>query len=427
MSRPDFSTITPTRGGGYSFGPYRSDPVEGFQSELVRLEAEDGGLSEGVLHTRGGEKTVLLFGHPKGDFSRHYTVPGLTAAGYAVFGLRTRYMANDRYCVHEILMADIAAAIRHLRARGFERVVLIGNSGGGGLFSFYQAQASTPPPGRLTHTAAGDEYDLNSLDLPPADGLVVIAAHMGEGKFLMNTIDPSVIDENNPLSCDPALDMYNPDNGFRVPPQASSYSPEFVARFRAAQKARVAKLDAVARWRIKEVRDAEALLKEPAFAKRPLAEQQDIQRRSVATSYLTIYRTDANPASLDPSIEPSNRKAGSLWGPRPDIFNYRLGGPSSIMTPEGWLSTWSGLSSRASVADNLRHVRVPVLIVHFNGDVGALLSEITEAFDGTAATDKSIAYVDGDHFGYAADGTLGPREEASTVMAKWLETRFPAH
>ena len=61
--------------------------------------------------------------------------------------------------------------------------MLIGNSGGGSLYAFYLAQALTAPPDRLTTTPAGDPYDLNRFQLPGADGMVFLAAHLGEGKI----------------------------------------------------------------------------------------------------------------------------------------------------------------------------------------------------------------------------------------------------
>ena len=56
-------------------------------------------------------------------------------------------------------------------------------------------------------------------------------AHLGAGKTLQDEIDPSVIDENDPISCDPELDIYRLKNGFTEPPQSSEYSKEFLLAF----------------------------------------------------------------------------------------------------------------------------------------------------------------------------------------------------
>ena len=139
---------------------------EGTHQTQARLQAEDGAHSSGILYTRGGETTAVVFNHPRADFSSHYLTPFLVSAGYAVYGGQTRYLGNDVNCEHECLCADLAAQVRYLRSQGFAHVVLCGNSGGGPLSTFYMAQANTAPPGRLTHTAAGNPYDLNALDLP---------------------------------------------------------------------------------------------------------------------------------------------------------------------------------------------------------------------------------------------------------------------
>jgi hypothetical protein len=66
--------------------------------------------------------------------------------------------------------------------------------------------------------------------MPLADGLMLMAPHPGQGALLRRVIDPSVVDERDPLSADPDLDPFNPGNGFAEPPASSSYPAEFIER-----------------------------------------------------------------------------------------------------------------------------------------------------------------------------------------------------
>lgn len=430
MAKPDFTALNPTQGGKCTswsgFGLYDYRPAEGFGTERLLLVAADGGKSEGFLYSRGGEKTVVCVMHPRGDFTAHYTLPALTAAGYAVLGQRSRYFNHDTACVHEIVALDAGAAVSAMRERGFENVILVGNSGGGSLFALYQAQATLQPPHRLTHTTAGDPYDLNLLDLPKADGLALLAAHPGEGKYLMGAIDPSVTDDADPLSCDPSLDMYNPDNGYRPLPESSNYSEAFITRYRAAQRQRVARLDAAARRMIAERRSWQERASAPDFEMLPAEERLSIVRGARQSQFMTICRTDADPRFCDLSLQPSTRITGSLLGKRPDLTNYQIGGFGSVMTPEAWLSTWSGLSSHGSLIDNLETVDVPFHITFFKGDCCIYSEDIAELMEACGSPDKTLTELEGDHYGALPDGSLTPRNAAGEDLVAWLRPRFPA-
>ena len=63
---------------------------------------------------------------------------------------------NDTDMVHERLLFDIAAGMRWLREQRFERVVLLGNSGGGSLLGFYESQASRAPRREAPRAAGGE-------------------------------------------------------------------------------------------------------------------------------------------------------------------------------------------------------------------------------------------------------------------------------
>jgi len=399
---------------------------DGVRIEPMPILAQDGGESHGTLFTRGGERTVAMFMHPRGDMQRHYAMPRLLEAGIATFGQAGRFINNDVNLIHERLILDVAASIRRLRERGFAKIVLVGNSGGGALFSFYQSQAATPPPGRLEDTAAGDPCDLNKLDLPEADGLVQLATHLGQGKLMLEIIDPSLVDENDPLSIDPALDMYDPANGFQPLPQASKYAADFLERYRRAQSARVARIDAVARGFVAEWNHWLRKLGAPDAESLPFAERQRIERRAFAGRYFEVHRTEANPAYTDPSLFPSQRAIGSFFSPRPDVFNYLESGFGKYQTPRAWLSTWSGHSSRAATLECLPKLALPTLVVAYLGDNAVFSSHTDAIFERSPARDKRIARVPGDHLGYGPSGMRdrSGQNGALDVIVPWIQERF---
>jgi len=394
--------------------------------EPLSLQAADGGISTGILYCSGRPRTAVCFMHPQADMSRHYATPALVAAGYAVFGQNSRWLNNDALCVHEALLLDVAAGVRMLRECGFERVVLIGNSGGGSLYCFYIAQASTPPPNRLRDTPAGDPLDLNAVDLPAVDGFVMLAAHLGEGRVLMHMIDPSVVDETDPLSSDPSLDPFNPDNGYRDPPRSSTYSAEFVQHYREAQRARVERLDAIARRRLTERSTARRELGGTDFASRPWAERARALRMSVVHPHMVVFRTEADLRAFDLSLDPSERDAGSLFSYRPDLTNYMEFGFARVTTPRAWLSTWSGLSSNAAVENNAPRVTIPSLVLSYRGDNAIFPADARAAYAALGAADKQIDSAPGDHYGFG----VGTQERSGAPIAlarlvDWLRQRFP--
>jgi pimeloyl-ACP methyl ester carboxylesterase len=402
-------------------------PPADITPELVRLKAEDGAASRGVLYAKGGESTAVCVLHPRGDMTRHYLIPFITDAGFAVLGQESRSPNNDTMATHEALLLDIAAGVRYLRAHGYSKVIFLGYSGGGSVYSLYQAQALTAPPGRLPDNAAGDPFDLNRFDLPPADGIMFVGSHLGAGWMMQREVDPSVVDEADPLSCDPSLDMYNPENGFCEPPAQSHYAEAFLTRYRAAQVARVARIDAIARSQLAEQRRFQAMTRAEPFKSLPLEARTFVSRRAVSGRFLQIFRTDANPSTLDLSIDPSERSLGSINSLRPDLTNYVDNGFARILTPRAWLSLWSGQSSRADLLANLPKVVVPTLIVGFTGDNAILPSTGRAIFEGSAATDKKLHYVRADHFGFPlpAYPNSGGRQEVGAIVATWLRERFP--
>jgi alpha-beta hydrolase superfamily lysophospholipase len=394
--------------------------------ELVSHAATDGVPLSGVLYLppRNDPDVAVVAIHPRADFSQHYLAPSAVGAGYAFFGGRTRYLNNDTDALHERLLLDVAGTVAWLRARGFRKVVLLGNSGGGSLFAFYLEQAAKPPAERLARAPSGDRVPLDEAELPMADGLVLLAAHLGEGIFMLDRLDPSVIDEANPTGTNPRLDMYDPRNGYRPMGEGPSrYAPEFLAEFRAAQRARCERLDRQALGWCEEAAYFRARLKAEG-ARMPPAERALVTRLALQRRYLLVYRTLADPRYLDSTIDPSPRPLGSIFSFGRDPIHGNYGeGVGRVMSARGWLSTWSGLSSNAALERTLPAVRVPTLVVAAAADSDIYPSECRRAFAAAAAPEKAYAELDGaDHY------LRSPWREraADEFILPWLRERWPA-
>ena len=400
--------------------------------EVVYIEATDTAHSFGVLYRPPDRepRTAVYLMHPRGEFTRHYVVPGLTARGYAVFGHNSRYLNNDTDMVHERLLFDIAAGIRHLKEQGFERIVLLGNSGGGSLLGFYQSQAERTPGDRLTSTPGGEGVNLAEEAMPAGDLYIAVAAHLGEGRFMLNVLDPSVTDETDPTSNDPEWDMYNPANGYRPWPEPSHYDPAWVAEYRRRQRERNRRIDNMAREYLAEHAYFRRELRSDRYAGMTDGDRTFIARRARLGRYMVIYRTLANPAYLDPSIDPSRRPLGSIFSPGdPIIGNYGPGGLARVMTPRGWLSTWSGLSSQAELPDTIGHVTVPTLLVYADGDCDIFPSEQQELLEKSGAKDKALEVLPwADHYlhpvGDEGKKLADPRDRIIDLIVPWIEERI---
>lgn len=384
---------------------YLGSLPEGVAPEPVYLKAEDMRESAGLFYAATAshsqsQKVAVLIMHPKVDFARHYCIPPFLGAGISCLGLNTRCLHNDINAIHEDLLLDVAAGVRFLKeVKGFERVILFGNSGGGSLSAFYQAQAQLPQGERLATTPAGDATKLNRAQIIPADGLILVSAHRGEGIVLQEALDPSVVDEQDPKSTNAALDMYCVNNGFKPAPEPSQYNAEFIQRYRAAQHERVQRLDAMAHAMVDEARHHEGLYKQ-GKDRLSFEERQHHGRLAATEPVMVIYRTMANLHYTDPTLDPSPRSYGSLLSERPDLMNRQYMGFGRLCRPEAWLSTWSSISSKANLEQNLAQIRdIPLFFGYATKDKEIYPeSDAKPLWDAVQLSDKTYQSYDAEHY-----------------------------
>src|SRR6201986_2833118 len=191
--------------------------------------------------------TVLMFMHPIGGGAYLPMVNALARGGHHVIYCNSRFRGTDSALLMEKVVEDLGAAIKDAKDRlGYQKVVLAGWSGGGSLSGFYQQQAQHPT---ITSRPSGDGPDLTKLDLPAADGIMLLAAHISRHGTLTEWLDASILDESDPTKRDPELDIYNPDN-----PNRPAYSKKFQSPYRQAQINRTHRISAWVKEKLAELK-----------------------------------------------------------------------------------------------------------------------------------------------------------------------------
>lgn len=300
-------------------------------------------LHGNLVATPGYSREVgVIMCHPASNFLSHFLLRAFAEAGIPAMGLNTRYASNEPALIMERAAFDLGTGVRWMTDElGFEKVVLLGFSGGGSLASFYQSQAENPT---VTHTPAGDPARFAEADLRPADALLLVGAHPGRARVLRHWIDGAVVDEADPYATDPDLDLYAPDR--TVP-----LDREWVARYRDAQLARMRRIDAWA-----------------------LGQLDELNRVGASDRGFVVHRTVGDPRFVDTTLDPSDREAGSMYGD-PAAANTAAGGLARFVTVRSWLSTWSVDHTNADALTDLQNVTAPTLVMSLLADQAAFAED----------------------------------------------------
>ena len=338
-------------------------------------------------------RTVFVFSHPVGGGAFLPIMNQLARTGIHVLYVNTHYRGNDSALIMEKCLLDLGAGIRDARERfRYDNVILGGWSGGGSLALFYQEQAQSPT---LDTTPAGDPVDLKGAGLLPAQGIVLMAAHVSRSVTLTEWMDPAILDERNPDRRDPALDLYNPRNPAQPP-----YSADFLEHFRAAQIARNRR---ITDW-VKERLAARIAADGPG-----------------AEEGFVVHGTMADPRWLDPRVDPNDRMPGTCYLGDPRVVNMGPVGLARFCTLRSWLSQWSFDESRAHGQKNGANVRCPVLVIGNSADNACTPSHTARLFEAIGHPEKTRIDIAGATHYYARQ----PEQSALAARhcAEWFTQR----
>lgn len=313
-------------------------------------------------------KTVYIFMHPSSTLQLLPMPQALASAGMHVICAASRYPKQDSALIMEKVAIDLGVWIRWAKEScGYERVILVGWSGGGSLSLFYQAEAEHPT---ITHTPAGDPVNLVDAGLIPADGVIFIAAHKSRAELLTEFLDPSIRNELNPDDRDLDLSIYDDDCPHKPP-----FDAAFIVRFREAQIARNHRIT---------VRCQEQLEK---FKK---ARSAEVERGFV------VYRTMCDPRWIDSTIEPNDRKPNWSYLGEPRIANVIPAGLARYASLRSWLSQWSYNCSNVTVPKTAPRIRkTPVFQIENSADDAVPASHNAAVRDALGTSDKEYLIIKG--------------------------------
>jgi pimeloyl-ACP methyl ester carboxylesterase len=394
--------------------------------------------AKGALYrpAAGRERDVaVLLIHRVNNYLGHIAASELASRGFLVLAMNSRFDNNEASVVWDALAHDVQTGIEYLRRqRGIRHIVLLGHSGGAATLSFYQAVAERgtaycDTPQKIS-TCAPD-----LANLPKADGLILVDSSLGNPIGLLRGLNPAVTKEGDPASIDPALDPFNPANGFN-PSGASTYSPEFRQRYAAAQSARMNRLLAMAIAQANGilssgtpfpddnvfliVRGSGAALPDPAALVTTRPHKLLKNDGTIATEIVHSVRP---PASPNPALNAQFQGGADLLTLK-SFLSANAIRSTNAATGIDWCST------NASTMCAVGQIGVPLLVSAMGASGG--LRDGEALYDAAVSRDKDFVIVEG------ATHNIEPCHECETrpgqydratrnffdYVAGWLNARF---
>lgn len=338
--------------------------------------------------------------HRTSNFMNMIGTRELSRRGFLVLGMNPRSDNNEASVHFENVALDIRQGIDYLRKQpGVTKVVLIGFSGGGPATTFYQATAENgvaycQGPNKLTQCP-------DSLkDLPKADGMLLLDAHPGNSVNGLRSLNPAVLDEDNPSKIDASLDPFDPKNGFNASGH-STYSPDFLDRYFKAQAQRMNRLIDKALALRADVAAGKAKTTDDA----PFIVYRD--RARLMDFSMSVHPGTTRPQKLirnDGTISTEMVRSVRVGLAQNARLDKTLENGTMFLTVESFLSA-NAIRAKDSMVDidwcssnnstpcALRQIHVPMLIAAMGGHYFIADNEIH--YDVAASKDKDYVVIEG--------------------------------
>jgi hypothetical protein len=386
---------------------------------------------------------AFLVAHRSANNLNNIACRELSRRGFAVLCFNTRYVNNDTIVQWEQIALDVKTAVEYARTiAGITKVVLLGHSGGSPLMSFYQAVAENgvsycQGPNKLTQ--CGNEL----AGMKPADGLLFAEAHPGDGVQALRGINPSLSIVDGKVRVDPALDPFDPKNGYN-PKGASRYSKEFRDRYYAAQSRVMNEQIAKVQTLHARIGRGEHIYPDDDVVLVPFSDQEGAARLDLLDPSVPETMSTSRPQKLlknDGSIVTQVVKSMEPAHPDQAKLNRTFGDGTKLLTVKSYLSTNAVKSTNSiggidhcsnnnSTICAMQYIKVPTLIAA----MGAyhMLRDEELMYDRSAATDKDYVVIEGAELNYTAckecETTPGQYGNSAKNMfdyiAKWANARF---
>nr|HNH96897.1 hypothetical protein [Microthrixaceae bacterium] len=131
----------------------------------------------------------------------------------------------------------------------------------------------------------------------------------------------------------------------------------------------------------------------------------------------TTSRLWADPRTVDPTLEPTARRANRCYLGDPRRANYGTWGVGQCSSLRTWLSMWSLETSQCRAEPHLARITVPSLVINADADTGVFPSDARTILDAIGTADKQLVEVAGDHYLIEPDDA---RPRTAALIADWV-------